>query len=312
MLKVLGDPHLGRKFINGVPLHRRGDREIMQKLDFEQSLLNLNDDVEYHINVGDLFDKTYVSYNTILFAVETYVRASTNRPDVSFIVNRGNHDASRDSDKASAYDVFSACLGGIDNIHILGDDPVKFDGKFTVIPWHPFNSALEVVNNNSETIKGSEFVVGHWDVVEIADEYNRIPASRLKELGVKYAISGHDHNARQIEVDELPISVTGSMQPYSHAEDKDGKLYVTLSPDEVEKDRDRLKNMCVRVRGSLSEPLDCLQLSFTKEEKPEEVKVEYDTFDIGAIFEDAFEEFSVPKELKEKIIDKYNETRAAT
>ena len=37
-IELLGDAHLGKPFIHGVPLHRRGDREKMVWADFERSI----------------------------------------------------------------------------------------------------------------------------------------------------------------------------------------------------------------------------------------------------------------------------------
>ena len=52
---LLGDPHLGRTFVHGVPLHRRGEREVMMWRNFAQSLSNVT--TPLHICLGDLFDR---------------------------------------------------------------------------------------------------------------------------------------------------------------------------------------------------------------------------------------------------------------
>src|SRR3546814_19137811 len=58
--------------------------------------------------------------------------------------------------------------------------------------------------------------------------------------------SGHYHLPGEYEVDGHTVVCTGSMEPYSHAEDPSGDLYVTLTLAELEA-RDDLHDKCVRV-----------------------------------------------------------------
>src|SRR4029078_2818152 len=87
---LLGDPHLGRTFVHGVPLHRRGEREAMLWRDFAQSLSNVT--THLHICLGDLFDRAAVSYHTIVSAARLYMHAAAKFPETKFIILRGNHD----------------------------------------------------------------------------------------------------------------------------------------------------------------------------------------------------------------------------
>lgn len=106
MIKLLGDVHLGKRFKTNVPLHRRGDRERMQWAEFEAHL----NDVEagdVHIQVGDLFDEAIVPYGVIYRAAQTYARSAMLHPMVTYILYRGNHDASRDVEKVTAFQMLS-------------------------------------------------------------------------------------------------------------------------------------------------------------------------------------------------------------
>ena len=47
-IEFQGDAHLGKPFIHGVPLHRRGDREKMLWADFERSVSQTSADI--HVN----------------------------------------------------------------------------------------------------------------------------------------------------------------------------------------------------------------------------------------------------------------------
>ena len=119
---LLGDPHLGRTFVHGVPLHRRGEREAMLWRDFAQSLSSVA--APLHICMGDLFDRAVVSYDTIVSAARLYMHAAAKFPQTKFIILRGNHDTSRDADKVSAFEaerasraaatrVTASLLGGV-------------------------------------------------------------------------------------------------------------------------------------------------------------------------------------------------------
>ena len=93
----LGDVHLGRAFVHGVPpLHRRGEREAMLWRGFAESLSNVS--TPLHICMGDLFDRAVVSYDTIVSAARLYTQAAAQFPQTKFIILRGNHDASRDAE----------------------------------------------------------------------------------------------------------------------------------------------------------------------------------------------------------------------
>jgi hypothetical protein len=61
--KIVGDPHLGKVFLNGVPLARRGERERLQRQAFLQALNPQG--ARLHIILGDLFDRPKVSFETI-------------------------------------------------------------------------------------------------------------------------------------------------------------------------------------------------------------------------------------------------------
>ena len=73
---LLGDPHLGRKFVTGVPLDRRGDREKMQMEQFEDEVIGIPPGRHFHVCMGDLFDKHTVDNKWVDFAYETYRQAA--------------------------------------------------------------------------------------------------------------------------------------------------------------------------------------------------------------------------------------------
>ncbi len=297
-MHLLGDPHLGKKFIRGVPLERRDEREQSQWTDFCKSLESAKG---LHVCMGDLFDKSVVPYRIVLQAAEAYKRAS---PDAEFVVLRGNHDGSRDAEFISAYDVFAALLSGLKNIHVLQDEPLVLQ-DYLFVPWHPFKAAADLIP------KGKfKAAFGHWDVIDFGnDNPNLIPIAQLKEV-CNEVYTGHDHDKRDIIIDGVPVHVVGSMQPYSHAEDREGKLYVTVTPDEL-KDIG-VKNKCVRVLLKKGEEipvgLDCLQLTIKRveEEVPEDLQVELGAFDLRKLFSESFSEEGVEEELTTHMWERFS------
>ena len=87
---ILGDTHLDRRFVSNVPLHRRGERERMV---WDQFVRELDPQrCEYHIHMGDLFDKPVVSLSMILKTATAYLSAAKAHPNTKFRILRGNHD----------------------------------------------------------------------------------------------------------------------------------------------------------------------------------------------------------------------------
>lgn len=299
---VLGDVHLGKKFQHGVPLHRRGEREAMQWLQFEQ---DLEVPCDYHVQMGDLFDATYVSFSVIYQTAMAYRAARRRNPNRVYVILRGNHDASRDADKVSAFQIFTEMVRPF-GIVVVDDDPVEI-ADLCFIPWHPFKTAEEML---PMSLTGMT-CFGHWDVV--MGGTNQLPAAEMKARGAVKAYTGHDHNARDLTMDGLPVRVTGSMQPYSHAEDPTGQLYVTITLADVGGD---FKDKCVRLvlqpGEVLDEPIDCLQFQVQRagQEDVDMGEVQFETFDLQQLFHAAVLEVGLSEEMAEIAYSKLEEERA--
>ena len=87
-IKTLPDPHIGRVFRVGVPLHRLGERELSQMADLKASLMEGPE--EYHVCTGDIFDKFVAPNNVLLAVYEAYAEAARARPDRQFYILRGS------------------------------------------------------------------------------------------------------------------------------------------------------------------------------------------------------------------------------
>lgn len=304
ILRPIGDVHLGKKFEHGVPLHRRGERERMQ---LEQFRGELAQPADLRVQVGDLFDKMFVPYRVIWAAYLAYRNAGPGQD----VVIRGNHDASRDADIVSAFQVFAGLVRPL-GVIVVDEAPVRIN-DVVCIPWHPFINAAEMVDKYADMISGASLAIGHWDVV--MGQENQLPAAQLKALGVGKAMTGHDHNKRTIVLEGLEVEVTGSMQPYSHAEDPDGQLYVTLGLTQAL--TTDLRDKCVRlVLGpdeQLDTPIDCLQLQIQRQ-KADAVdlgEVQFEAFDLNDLYAQAAREVGLEDEFAATVLQKLEEQRAA-
>lgn len=262
----IGDPHLGRRFENGVPLHRRGEREARQWRRFKDEL---NTDCDINIMVGDLFDHPQVSLQTIVDAAEAYELAALRHPKTQFFAMAGNHDRSRQLNTIGAWEIFAKIMAGrLDNVFIVGTV-----GKVETIAFVPWEWGKPVANEIAERFpegdKEIELVVLHHDLESYGDDSTHlVPAKLIKELfpNVQAIVTGHWHLEGDYDVDGIQVACTGSLEPYTHAEDPTGSTYVTLTLAELaERDPAELKDKAVRVLlregEELPLDLDCYQLT---------------------------------------------------
>lgn len=309
-LTLLGDVHLGKKFNTGVPKHRLGEREEMVWKDFENSVLNCK--TKIHIQVGDLFDSFIVPPEVVLRAAEVYKQAPKG---ITYVVLRGNHDASRDTNKKSSFDIFCELVSECSNVKVVKDEPCTL-GEYAFIPWHPFISSQE----QSLDLKGKyEAVFGHFDLESFGgSDHNLLPYDELRTL-TSTVVTGHIHTPSDSIRNGLRVVVTGSMQPYSHGEDPEGKLYVTVTIDEVLKVPEEFINKNVRLLvkpGDEVPELDCLSLILKNSETAEDteegdIEVEFEDFDMDRLFNVCLKDNNVTQEVSEKILAKFKELRNA-
>lgn len=309
-MKYLGDVHLGKKFEANVPLHRRGDRE---KIQWDQFVAELNDGTEPLVQVGDIFDKTVVS-NSVVWATAQALREAAQRRPIAIL--RGNHDASRDSSRVSSFQILTELVRPF-GVIVADEEPVVFH-DVVLIPWSPWLSAAEMVDKWAQEISDYRTVVGHWDVV--MGDGNQLPASMLASLGVTTATTGHDHNARELEMDGVKVIVTGSMQPYSHGEDAAEQFYITMNADEAELALqlapETFANMCLRVIGDWPyEVPNCLQFQVARSVEVTDdegiAQVQFEAFDLRSLFDQACEQTGLSA-LKDTVFQKLEDERGSS
>lgn len=322
-VNFIGDPHLGKKF-GGVPLHRTGERELMQMTQFKQEL---NAEADVTIMVGDLFDTFLVTNEVLVDTYNALVEATTNNPKRIFVLISGNHDISRDSDVLSSFHVLVEMLQGYPRIKTFMDvEPFAIDGLTMLLaPYSMFKTAEEAIAKY--TAMTFDLIVGHWDTLLISGPHNLMPFKLLANM-TKVVVSGHEHapylfyidkegnHANEMGEPDAIVYGTGSMQPYSHGEDPHGKMYLTLTLEQVlpalEKNPDAYKDKAVRlVLGPNEQPVDfnCLQFSIKRVtvEQKEELEVTLGDFDFKELFMETFKENNVPDDITGIYWEKYKQ-----
>lgn len=257
----IGDPHLGKRFENGVPLHRRGEREKSQFAKFKAELAT---DCDINICVGDLFDHPQVSLATVVEVADAYELAALRRPETQFFVMAGNHDRSRQLGSIGAWEIFKKLATGKHRNFTVVDTPWEAS-DIVFIPWE---WGRPVADQIEEMAKAElKLVVLHHNLESFGgDDSYTVPAKLIMERfpNCERIVTGHYHLPGTYSVDGVDVECTGSLEPFSHAEDPNEEIYVTLTLDELQ-GRDDLKDKAVRVLlrdgEELPTDLDCLQIT---------------------------------------------------
>lgn len=286
----IGDPHLGRRFITGVPSHRVGDREAFVYAQFSRLLDNTDPLISKIIIVGDLFDKFVVS-PTVVF--EAFRLLNNVSEDIDVYLIPGNHDLSKDTTKISSFQLLTTILDRVPNIHVIKKSenrPIYYNNAKDILNlyfdcYDPFSDCIAAEDMEELAKSGPIISTGHWDSLSILD-HGYIPHKDILTHST-LTVSGHEHTYREyaypFDKSKSKVLFTGSMQPYSHAEDPDKNIYTTISEKDLSKydlSKD-FKYKCIRIECSplfaLTEPVDCFALTFkviAEEQKDIEVELE--------------------------------------
>ncbi len=324
-IQTLGDVHLERRFRTGVPLHRIGHREAMVWEEFEQNVIK--NKARLHVQVGDIFNEFSVSEATVLRAAHTYSTAACSNPDKTFVILRGNHDAARDADKKSSFDVLKQLLDHLPNVFVLTETTLLLiEGKiYGFMPWHPFKSSTELATELLDRMRPGEkmeAVFCHCDVKSYGgSDDNLIPINVLKHR-TSLVYTGHIHLPHEFEQDGVKVVVVGSMQPYAHGEDAENKWYQTISIEAFNQliTTDIFKNVNVRILINKNDDtwpeFDCLSVITKKidtrlDEEDDSEQVVMENFDMQALFKQSLAEHNVGTMVSEKILAKFAEKKHA-
>ena len=288
-IKILPDPHIGRKFVTGVPLHRLGEREKSQQIAFQMSLSE--GDEKYHVCVGDIFDKSVVPNHVLMRVFETYADAAEARPDRHFFLLRGNHDASRDASKVSSFDVLALLLEHMENITIIRDEPLIYDGM-GFIPWHPFKTSEVMAEEFLDLNQKVGVIFTHNDVEAFGDKTENLIQTKRLQPCTSLICNGHIHVADEFDRDGVHVIVTGALQPYTHIETPLNTLYRTMTLADFQAlDPADYKDVNIRLLlkpgQEMPVDVDCLSLTskrLANDDEAEQVDLEeFMNLDLGGL-----------------------------
>lgn len=244
-LKTIGDVHLGRVFKNNVPLHRRGEYENLQLQTLKQelntpapvgaegALLDL-----VNVQVGDWFDKGVVANRDVLNSYNILKKYEDEHVEPLYIIS-GNHDDSKSITEPTSWDVLAQFFTGSQRVIFVKSWEVYTlnDGtQILFVGWNIFNSTatalIQAIESGFDKIR---VVVCHLDRVSYGDDSNVIPYDFFLSKGIEYVVSGHEHKPYRFRENNMHVIGTGSMLPYSHAEDPESEHYITFrSMEELE------------------------------------------------------------------------------
>jgi DNA repair exonuclease SbcCD nuclease subunit len=324
-LQTIGDPHLGREFRTNINLSRRGEKEESVWNSFENLLTPLDTKVKYIALVGDLFDTFAVKAEVVLKAFDYIVEAANKNTDIEYLIIPGNHDLSKDKTKASSYEILYRLLllSDLPNVTIVYDEHYLFEDNDNNVSifctaYDPFeNTELDdkfIKQLTKSKADNKIITLGHFDGFEINGK-GYLPTPKMKELS-DLIVSGHEHTYKEIKDPECNVLFTGSMQPYSHAEDPDSDMYITITPKLLEDlDTSVFKDMFVRILCEadyvLPERFDCISLTYKLDEskvvKTVEVEKEENEIDVDLDTLTYEQKLVLALELQEDLDTEYKE-----
>lgn len=329
LVNTIGDPHLGKDFKEGVPLHRRGEREASQ---FEQFERELNVPCDINVMMGDIFDKFRVDESVILKTYFAYQRAVEANPRTLFVVIRGNHDMSKDSTLKSSFDVLHALLENYPTVRVVTDIEMEIGilgDAFMFIGVDPLrNSRVQVADLHKHLLSEGkdhnyfQAIFGHWDTESFGGEDHQLIPLEFLTAFTRQVVTGHEHNLARKQMDEVNVIVTGSMQPYGFDQDTPGEMYVTKSLNEVLDNlrnygEDYYRNKCLKVflppgQNSLPE-IDCLQLKTVQQHSINEdgaMEARMEDFSFQDLFFEHLKGYGLPDDVVAQLWTDYQEVNS--
>lgn len=233
-IQTIGDGHLGRIFKNNVPLDRRGEWEDFQITTLINALEKARPEgvpAEQYIRVqaGDLFDKAIIS-NEVLMEMVNILKDYERVSDEILYIISGNHDDSKNNSDVTSWDILARFFKGSGKVKFVKSWAAHVfpDGSTVLlVGWNIHQMVAEALIQAKDCGVNPAVVVCHLDRISYGNEDNVIPYDFLKHHKIEMVISGHEHKPYFIEEGNMKVVGTGSLLPYSHAEDPEGLFYQT-------------------------------------------------------------------------------------
>lgn len=243
-IQVIGDCHLGRKFLNGVPKNRLGHRENMVFSKFE-NILNQKDYIDLYVIVGDLFDKTVITNECLNRTIDILKNSVLRNSKSNYFIINGNHDEVKDKNRISSFSLLKRYFTEsikLPNLNIINEytAPIrvsKIDSLLYFSHYDPFTSNDKIDPRLIQALKSSQdslkIIFGHFDIEEFEGntKYNSTLISDFQYENFNLIITGHIHKPSQFTFNETHVVVSGSLQPFAFGEEikEDNGLYQTIT-----------------------------------------------------------------------------------
>ena len=281
-LQFIGDTHLGKTFKNNVLLTRRGEYEALQYQVLTEKLTFKPDSIAEFIRcqVGDWFDKSVVSINDVLKSYQLLKDYETDNIEPLFILS-GNHDDSKSITEPTSWDLLAKFFEESTTVKFIKRwlvHTLEDGSQILFVGWNIHDSvAISYVQALEAGFNKIRMVVCHLDRVSYGDDSNVIPYDFLIEKGVECVVSGHEHKPYQFHDKGLQVIGTGSMLPYTHAEDPECNHFITFKSLEemLTFGLENLKDKHVRIYTDDIEGLpevDCISLQVNRVENNLEIE----------------------------------------
>lgn len=234
-IQTIGDTHFGRVFRYNITLDRRGEWEHQQMVKFKEELLikqrpeGVPASSFIRVQAGDLFDKPNVSNESLMDMVKVLSEYEETCEDILYIIS-GNHDDSKNTSDVTSWDLLAKFFEGSQKVifvktwkaHVFPDGSTVL-----LVGWNIHDSVAKAFIEAKNCGVNPAVVVCHLDRISYGNEDNVIPYDFLKQHNVSMVISGHEHKPYCFTEGNLRVVGTGSLLPYSHAEDPEGIYYQT-------------------------------------------------------------------------------------
>ena len=285
-IQTIGDAHLGRVFKTNVALDRRGEYEEHQFEQFEKLLTSsrpegLERAQFIKCQVGDLFDKAVVSNQTVLRTLKLLESYEENADEPIYILS-GNHDDSKSITEPTSWDILAKFFEGSSKVIFIKTWAVHTfpdNSQVLLVGWNIHQNVAQAFIDAETAGFKPNLVVCHLDRISYGNDDNVIPYKFLKDKDVVSVVTGHEHKPFHFWEGEMSVIGTGSLLPYSHAEDPDSDYYITIKGFEDVRDyfgskgEEFFRNKHIRVYIEeenmdefLALDLDCLSLQVNKAE----------------------------------------------
>ena len=237
LIKNIGDTHLGRVFKTDVALDRRGQYENFQKQTLIKELFSPIEDENaglslIRVQVGDWFDKAIVPPSDVLGSFKLLEQYNITEGIAPLYILSGNHDDSKNLSEKTSWDLLEQLIKPMvwtEAVKTWKVHTFPNGESIILIGWNVTTNAQEALLDAKEAgYSNITTAVCHLDRVSFGNDDNVIPYEFFSEQGIKMVISGHDHKPYHFFDYGMEIIGTGSLLPYSHAEDHNDDIYHTF------------------------------------------------------------------------------------